>query len=67
VDVLGRPATYFIHPEDHAALGALCADACARVTGKAPTRLRHRTTVAGGYVPVDCKASFDGEFIYLVR
>ena len=29
MDVLGKPATLFIHGEDHGALGALCADAVA--------------------------------------
>jgi hypothetical protein len=67
VDVLGKPATYFIHPDDHAALGALCADAVASVTSKLHVRLRHRTTAEGVYVPMECRASFDGEFIFLVR
>ena len=66
VDVLGKQATYFIKEEDHAKLGALCAAAVAHVTSKGPVRLRHRTTARGVYVAMDCKASFDSEFIYLV-
>ena len=67
VDVLGKPATLFIHGEDHGALGALCTDAVAHTTSSGTTRLRHRTTAAGQFVPMDCKACFDGEFIFLVR
>ena len=90
VDVLVKPASYFIHPgapllrrrtarrcsianvsraqhcaDDHAALGALCGDAVAHVTSREATRLRRRTTAAGGFVAMDCRACFDGEFLYV--
>ena len=109
VDVLGKPATHFIHPgaqpcalrrqcfaasvvdadmrrrpramrresradacspllaDDHEALGALCADAVANVSSRDGRRLRHRTTAAGAFVPMDCRACFDGELLYVVR
>lgn len=66
MDVLGKPATHFIHPDDHETLGALCADAVANTCSRDARRLRHRTTVAGGYVPMDSRACFDGELLYIV-
>ncbi len=53
--------------DDHGALGALCTEAVTHKTTAGVTRMRHRTTVEGGYVPMDARACFDGEFIYLVR
>jgi hypothetical protein len=35
------------------------------VASREATRLRHRTTAAGAYVPMDCRACFDGEFLFL--
>lgn len=47
-------------------MGALCGDAVAHVASREATRLRHRTTAAGGFVPMDCRACFDGEFLFIV-
>jgi hypothetical protein len=67
----GRALTRAAHgtfrtADDHVALGGLCTDAVTHQASVNATRLRHRNN-AGGYVPTDCRACFDGEFIYLVR